>query len=181
MNRTCPNQSFRKPRISTPLNSVIIIHNSTPIFTSLLQAIPFRQVLLLRPTLRIKIRRFSLAANPHRMSPMRRKPIRRRVILRALASISQFNSGQREASTHTNPIIPKRNIIFIPLKPSMQLRTRRDNLIEIGNNMIALRFRHTDDLCYEAWVEEEGFPACYGVGADQGVGSSNGFAAHSTT
>jgi hypothetical protein len=60
----------------------------------------------------------------------------------------------------------------------MNLRTRRHNLIQQPDNMIALRLRHANDLRDEAGVKEDGLPACNGICADEGVLGCDGLAAH---
>jgi hypothetical protein len=60
----------------------------------------------------------------------------------------------------------------------MNLGTRRHNLIQQPNDMIALRLRHTDNLGHEPWIEENALPASDGVCADQRVLGGDGVAAH---
>jgi hypothetical protein len=80
--------------------------------------------------------------------------------------------------TYRRPIIPKRNIPRLPLKPRVNLGTRRHNLVQQANNVIALRLRYTNNLGHEPWIEENRFPARDGVCADQRVLGSDGVAAH---
>lgn len=60
----------------------------------------------------------------------------------------------------------------------MNLGTRRHNLIQQRNNMIALRLWHAHDLRDESWVEEDGLPAGDGIRADERVLGGDGGAAY---
>lgn len=51
----------------------------------------------------------------------------------------------------------------------MYFRTRRHNLIQQSDDMIALRLRYAHNLRHEPWVEEDTLPACDGVGSDKWV------------
>lgn len=57
--------------------------------------------------------------------------------------------------TYGHSVIPKRHIPFPPLKSRVDLRTRRHDLIQEADNMIALSLWYTHNLGDEAGVEED--------------------------
>lgn len=63
----------------------------------------------------------------------------------------------------------------------MRLLRRGDKFIEVADDGITLCFWSSDGLGYEARVEEDGFPACDGVGADQRVLGGDWVATNSPT
>jgi len=88
-----------------------------------------------------------------------------------------YHFGERD-STYRNPVVPKRNIPLVPLKPSMNLGTSRHNLSQETDNMIRLRLRHTNDLGYESRVKEDALPARDGVRPNEWVLGGDGLATY---
>lgn len=111
---------------------------------------------------------------------MRCKAVASGVIL-SLVSTRLVTSLQSRSITYANPVIPKCDIALVPLEADLHFGARCYDLIEKRNDGVTLRLRNTDDLGYEARVEEEGFPARDGVCADERVGSCDGHAADSAT
>jgi hypothetical protein len=122
-------------------HSIVIIHNPGPILICAPKAISLSKIFLLRLTLKVKIRAFSLAAYANSMAAMGRKAVGCRVV--------------------ADPVIPERDIILVPLEPGVDLRRRGDEFIEERNDVITFGFGDADDFCDEARVEEKGFPAGY--------------------
>jgi hypothetical protein len=60
----------------------------------------------------------------------------------------------------------------------MNLWTRCHNLSQETDNVIRLRLRYADDLCYKAWIEEDALPACHGIRSDEWVFGGDGLATY---
>lgn len=65
-------------------------------------------------------------------------------------------------------VIPKRNVVLLPLPPQRELRLGRLREQE-PKQRIALGFRHVHDPSQEALAHEQRLPPTHGVGANQGV------------
>lgn len=57
--------------------------------------------------------------------------------------------------TYTDAVVPKRNIVLLPLEAHMELLGGRDDLVEIPNDSIALSFGNANYCFGETWTEEE--------------------------
>jgi hypothetical protein len=112
------------------------------------------------------------------VSPVRSEAVARGVVL---LHVSTHPNHPRERTTYANAVVPESNIPLIPLKPNLHLGTRRYNLIEKTNDMVALRLRHADDLGDKAGVEEQRLPTSNRVSTDERVGSGDGLTANSAT
>jgi hypothetical protein len=66
-------------------------------------------------------------------------------------------------------VIPEGDIVFVPLEPSMVLRRGSDDLIEKGDDVVALGLGDADNLGDEAGIEEEGLPSGDRMCADEWV------------
>lgn len=80
--------------------------------------------------------------------------------------------------TYSRSIIPERHVALSPLEADMDLGTRRHNLVEQRDDVVALCLGHAYNLGDEAGIEEDALPACHGVGADEWVLGGDGLAAH---
>lgn len=72
-------------------------------------------------------------------------------------------------------VIPEGDIVLVPLKPSMVFRRGSDDLIEKGDDVVALGLGNADNLGNEAGIEEERFPSGDRVCADEWVLGGDGF------
>ena len=72
-------------------------------------------------------------------------------------------------------VIPEGDIVLVPLEPSMVLRRGGDDLIEKGDDVVALGLGNADNFGNEAGVEEEGLPSGDRVCADEWVLGGDGF------
>jgi hypothetical protein len=154
--------------------SVIVVHNTTPILVRLAHAILLTQLVLLRPALWIEVRSFSTHSYPDCMSTMRRETVGGGVVL----AVCQHVSDSKKRSTYRDSVIPKGYITLVPLESGMNLWTRCHNLSQETDNVIGLRLRYADNLCYEAWVEEDALPACHGICPNEGVFGGDGLTTH---
>lgn len=82
--------------------------------------------------------------------------------------------------TYSSAVIPEGNVVLAPLEASVQFLGGCDNLVEVGDDGIALGLGDSDNLGDEAWVEEEAVPPSNRVGADDGVFGGDGVTADST-
>lgn len=79
---------------------------------------------------------------------------------------------------YTYPVIPERNVIFLPLETDMELLCSSNDLIEIPNDGITLSLGDPNNRFYEAWIEEERFPARHRMGTDNRMFGNDRLATH---
>lgn len=84
-------------------------------------------------------------------------------------------------ATYRRSVIPYRHIILAPLKTSMQFLRCSNNLRQVSENSVALRFGNSNNFGNKSRVEEETVPACHGIGTDKGVLCCDGFAPNGST
>lgn len=72
-------------------------------------------------------------------------------------------------TTYRDPVVPDRNIIFIPLETGMHLLSGCNNIGEVFDDGVALGFGYAHNLGHESRVEEQCVPAGDRVRADERV------------
>lgn len=96
------------------------------------------------------------AQRPLRMrrSPQRMPPLREEIEYRTM---------------RRNAIIPEHDRVLPPPYTDLEIGVVAELVEEEGEDGVGLGFGHADDLAREAGVDEDGFPACDGVHADDWV------------
>lgn len=61
--------------------------------------------------------------------------------------------------TYANSVVPECHIVLLPLVANVDLLGGSNNLVEIADNRIALRFGNAHDSCDESRVEEDRLPS----------------------
>lgn len=135
---------------------IIVVDDTRTVLVRLGNSVLLREVVLLTPALRIKVRPLSLAANPDSVPAVRRESIGRRVV--------------------GDAVIPEGDVTSLPLEPGVQLGAGADNLIEERDDVVGFRLGHTNNLGHEARVKEQRFPAGDRVSADQWMLGGDGLA-----
>ena len=120
-----------------------------------------------------------MTANTDGMTTVRRESVRSAMVLLNRQSLVITVCGQH--LTHGCSIVPYRNIVFVPLKASMHLLCRRNNLSEVSDDSIAFSLGDPHNLSDEARIEKHTVPASDRVCSDERVFCGNRLAADTST
>lgn len=78
--------------------------------------------------------------------------------------------------TYASTVVPKGNIVLIPLEAYMEFLGGSNNLVQIADNSITLSLWDADNLSDESRIEEQGLPSSNWIDTDKGVFGDNSVA-----
>lgn len=88
-------------------------------------------------------------------------------------SISRISIRSKSISSlrvaHRDTIVPKGDIVLLPLEAYVKLLRRSNDLIEVSDDGVTLCLWDANDLSDEASIVEQRLPAGDGIRADQGM------------
>jgi hypothetical protein len=140
----------RNPR-AVHFNLVIIVALSATILVNSRDAIYLHKIFLLTRSIRAERRPLRLATNSHAVSAMWREAIRCRMVLKM---VRMFISQKDMLTTHSDPVIPKCDIVLGPLEPDVRFLGCGNDIAQVLDDSVALQLWDANDLGHEARVEE---------------------------
>lgn len=132
------------------------------------------ELFLLRLSVGVEGWALSLAADADSVAAVRSESISSGMGLLSVSARFKYNNFWGYLEAYSSAVIPEGDIVLAPLEASVQLLRSCDNLVEVGNDGIALSLGDSDNLGDETRVEEETVPSGDRVGADEWVFGGDG-------
>ena len=151
-------QLLRKSKRQLKSDLVIVIDNARAILIGLGDTVLLRKIVFLGLAVGVEVRALGLTADTNSVAAVRAESVGGRMV--------------------GDAVVPKGNVILVPLEASVNLRGGGDNLVEKRDDVVTFSLGDTNNLRHETWVEEEGLPPGHRVSADQRMLGGDGVPAY---